>query len=85
MRTFALPGKDDDALVLSIMFIWARGPLLVHCDLMKEDGPVILDMGSNDLGPSPSASAIDAATDAVVDFVAGLGEVIVSSLTTQLR
>ena len=85
VRTFALPGRHDDALVLSSMFTFFGGSLNVHCDLMQEDGPIVRDLGSRDLGAHPSEEAIDAAVDSVVTFAGSCEEEIVARLDGQRR
>ena len=83
VRSFALPGKQEDALVLSTMFTFFGGSLKVHCDLMKEDGPILRDLGSRDLGAEPADEEIDAAVESVVTFVASSEEEIVTGLDAQ--
>lgn len=83
VRTFGLPGKHDDALVLSTMFTTFGGTLNVHCDLMKEDGPILRELGSRDLGAEPAEEKIDAAVAAVVAFATSSAEEIVAGLEAQ--
>ncbi|MGH7685482.1 MAG: hypothetical protein ACREN2_01485 [Candidatus Dormibacteria bacterium] len=83
VRSFALPSKHDDAVVLSAMFTFFGGTLMVHCDLMKEDGPILRDMGSVDLGTPPNDDEIDAVVADVVAFAGTSEDEIVANLEAQ--
>lgn len=83
VRSFFLPGSEDNALVVSTMFTFFGGSLKVHGDLTKEDGPILLDLGTRDLGSKPTESEIDAVVNAVVAFVAAIEQPIVDGLEGQ--
>lgn len=80
-RVFAIRDSKDSDIVFSTMFSYFGGALRIHADLMREDGPIISDMGSLNLGSNPSAGAIDESVDAIAAFVARLEDVIVTVLS----
>ena len=82
-RTFGLPGRHDEALVLSVMFTFSCGPMHLHCDLMQEDGPILSDLPLRDLGVNPTDAVIDSAVADVVAFIPPLVGIIVAYLQAQ--
>jgi hypothetical protein len=80
VRTFGCLGKDDDALVLSTMFTTFNGTLKVHCNLMRENGPILKDLGTRDLGSQPRELEIEAAIVEVGEFIGALDQFIVAML-----
>jgi len=80
VRTFGYPGNDEDALVLSTMFTSFDGTLKAHCNLMRENGPILQDLGTRDLGLEPRESEIDAAVSEVEDFIEALDQYIIATL-----
>jgi hypothetical protein len=83
VRTFGLPGRSDDALVLSAMLNVFDGSLKVQCDLMQEDGPILRDLGARDLGKEPTEDEIEAAVSAVVEFADNSQQTIIAALRAQ--
>ena len=81
--TFALPGHGDDQLVFSTMYTWYPGTLWRHCDLMQEDGPILLELPDQDLGEDPSEEALTASVDEVVRFIQRCEPVIAERLREQ--
>ncbi|HXC79178.1 MAG TPA: hypothetical protein VNU19_19265 [Candidatus Acidoferrum sp.] len=80
VRTFGYPGEDDDALVLSTMFTFHDGTLKVHCNLMRENGPILQDLGTRDLGIQPSEPEIEAVVAEVENFIGTLDQFIIAAL-----
>jgi len=83
--TYALPGRGDDQLVFSTMYTWHPGTLWRHCDLMQEDGPILLELPDLDLGDDPSEEALTTSVDEVVRFIQRCEQVIAERLGDQAR
>jgi hypothetical protein len=82
VATFALPGQEDHQLVLSLMFTRFRGTWEAHCDVMREDGPVLSEIPVHDLGVRPTNAAVEAVAREIETFILNADEVIVRALVS---
>jgi hypothetical protein len=78
-----LPGRDDEALVVSTIFRTQDGTFQIDCDLMCENGQVLCDLEHIEVGAIPMESEIEAAVDTVIAFANQLERTIVEFLRTQ--
>lgn len=80
--TFVLPGREDHQVVVSMMFSTFRGTIEAHCDLMLEDGPILSEIPTRNLGPAPSADSVSTIGGEFESFIRDGEELIVGTLSS---
>jgi hypothetical protein len=78
VATFALPGREDEQLVLSIMYTSFRGSMERYCDIMREDGPIVAELPRVNLGVETTEEVIERSITEVETFLTQGKDVILS-------
>jgi hypothetical protein len=80
VATFVLPGREDHQLVVSMMFTRFGGTMEANCDLMLEEGPILSEIPTRDLGADPTPDSISTAAGEFEAHLLNAEEVIVRTL-----